>query len=45
MPYTTYCYYCNVAITAPNEEIFEALQTHFNTPAHKRAAERTGNEI
>ena len=20
MPYTTYCYYCNVAITAPSEE-------------------------
>lgn len=44
MPYTTYCYYCNVAITAPNEEIFEALQVHFNTPAHQRAAERTGNK-
>lgn len=41
MPYTTYCYYCNVAITAPSEEIMEALQTHFNTPAHKAARDRS----
>ena len=41
MPYTTYCYYCNVAITAPNEEIMEALQTHFNHPAHKAARDRS----
>lgn len=41
MPYTTYCYYCNVAITAPSEEIMKALQTHFNTPAHKAARDRS----
>ena len=41
MPYTTYCYYCNVAITAPSEEIMEALRAHFNTPAHKAARDRS----
>lgn len=41
MPYTTYCYYCNVAITAPSEEIMEALGAHFNTPAHKAARDRS----
>lgn len=41
MPYTVHCYYCNARVTAPNEEILEALGAHFNTPAHKAARDRS----
>lgn len=40
MPYTTYCYYCNVAISAPGNEIFAAVRSHNEHPAHKAAARR-----
>lgn len=41
MPYTAYCYWCNAPITAPTEEILEALNAHFDTPAHKAARDRS----
>lgn len=41
MPYTVYCYYCNAKITAPSDEIFEAIRSHNNHPAHKAAKDRS----
>ena len=41
MPYTVYCYYCNAKITAPSNEILEAIQSHQNHPAHKAARDRS----
>lgn len=39
-PYTAYCYWCNVPITAPTNKILEAIQSHQRHPAHKAAVAR-----
>lgn len=40
MPYTAYCYYCDTPISAPTDEIFEAVRSHNRHPAHKAAKAR-----
>lgn len=40
-PYTVHCYYCNANITAPTNEIVEAIQSHQRHPAHRAAEKRS----
>lgn len=42
-PYTAYCYWCNVPITAATNEILEVVQSHNRHPAHLAAKARKEN--
>lgn len=40
MPYTAYCYYCDIPLKGTNDTIVEVIQSHLRHPAHKAAKAR-----